>query len=205
MPMTVMQVQSRALTDDLLIVVTGKHALTRFQAAFTATFQHLQAMYDKVAALKSKTFANTESMRTWLRSKKYHHINQTESVVTRLRDLGSHKNISHSKHTYHSKQIFVGAELVVHKIGRLPHSLHQKAPFIRSAGHSRALYATEWSAADELALAHYSQQIIKILSPKTYNHSVVMIYSFANIGQDLDPSICMFARKIKKNDSTYHG
>ena len=44
------------------------------------------------------------------------------------------------------------------------HSLNQKARFVRTAAHSKAMYALEASAADELALSLYSRSIVHMLS-----------------------------------------
>ena len=104
--------------------------------------------------------------------------------------------INGNRSTAISRQRIESACKIVQKNGWVPHDMFSKARFIRTAAHTKALYASESSHFDEHGMARYTTLIAKVLSPSTYNHSNAIVYTQACVGPDLDPSVNIFVRRI---------
>eukprot|EP00973_Karenia_brevis_P063924 8885441-Karenia_brevis.AAC.1 len=84
----------RTLADDLLLTTSGGRALHTFVSGFNATITHLQDLGGALAPSKSKLFSTLASHRHWLADYVWDGVVTVIPVVTSMRDLGSHLNIT---------------------------------------------------------------------------------------------------------------
>ena len=84
----------RVLADDIMLLAFGEDHLRRFQSGFNATLGYIADMGGKVAASKSYVFSTHTTARAFLKQHNWPIINAAVKVVSHIRDLGAHLNLS---------------------------------------------------------------------------------------------------------------
>ena len=192
---THLQVQPRALADDLLLVAVGPDSLVRFSVAFQASIHHLLDLGGRVASMKSTIFSNSSDFRHWLSRKKWDGIHSQVPVVTHLRDLGSSLAVGNTMATRLSKACLQCATCILHRVFRLPHQLPTKLNIMRATCHATALYACEASQVDEHGLANYTSQVVRRFAPNAHHPSHAMVFTTTS-PEDDDPSVIILVRRV---------
>ena len=91
-----------------------------------------------------------------------------------------------------SKNRLQEAIQIVRKVSWLPHATKQKSIFIKVVAHTKALYGTAVAPFDEQMMAAYRAAVGKMLAPSTINHSLAMVFTSANVGEDIDPLVQVY-------------